>query len=75
MKREKLQQGLRRKTHCTIQAGGWPCGTCFFSLGKSLSNKDWQALLLFRGDYKKADLDNLPKSINRSLNKIYKLLK
>jgi len=59
---------------CGIQ-NGWPCGTCFFAISNKLTNKDWQAILLFRGDYKKEDLHNLPKDINKSLMKIYNLIK
>ena len=60
---------------CDIQHDGWPCGTCFFSLSDKLTNKDWQALLFFRGDNKREDLNNLPKDINKSLIKIYNLVK
>jgi hypothetical protein len=51
--------------------GGWPCGTCFFSLSDELNNQDWQALLLYRGDYTRESLDNLPEDIEASLHKIY----
>lgn len=60
---------------CAIQHDGWPCGTCFFDISEKLTNKDWQALLLFRGDNERKDLNNLPKDINKSLMKIYDLVK
>ena len=71
--KQKLKQILLDATGCGIQHDGWPCGTCFFNMSEKLTNKDWQALLLFRGDYKKEDLDNLPKEINKSLEKIKKI--
>ncbi len=73
MNKIKLKRALKKKTHCSIQYNGWPCGTCFFSMSKTLTNKDWQALLLYRGDYKKEDLDNLPLDIKVNLEKIYKI--
>ena len=75
MEKLKLKQALKKKTRCTIQHTGWTCGTCFFAISKKLTNKDWQALLLFRGDYKLSDLGNLPKNLEKSLNKIYNLCK
>jgi hypothetical protein len=66
---------LRSVTGCTIQHDGWPCGTCFFSISKKLTNADWQAVLLKRGDYKKETMDNLPKDIEASLKKTLKLAK
>jgi hypothetical protein len=70
MNKLKLKRALRAATSCCIQHTGWPCGTCFFALSKRLTNKDWQALLLYRGDYKREDLDNLPRDIEKSLQKI-----
>jgi len=69
----KLKRALYKKTFCNIQHNGWPCPTCFFSISPKLTNKDWQALLLFRGDCEKLDLNNLPKDCEKSLEKIYKL--
>ncbi|MEK7499024.1 MAG: hypothetical protein AAB649_00270, partial [Patescibacteria group bacterium] len=63
---KNLKTALVEKTSCAIQHDGWPCGTCFFSISKKLTNKDWQAVLLFRGDYSREDLDNLPKNLDRS---------
>jgi hypothetical protein len=69
----QLKKALYRKTQCNIQHTGWPCGTCFFGvLSRKMTNQDWQALLLFRGDYKRTDLDNLPKDIGKSILKIYR---
>jgi hypothetical protein len=73
MDRLKLKKVLREKTSCVIQHDGWTCGTCFFAMSKRLTNKDWQALLLYRGDYKREDMDNLPKDIDKSLEKIYNI--
>lgn len=72
--KKNFKKLLKRKTLCSIQHNGWPCGTCFFALSKTLTNQDWQALLLYRGDYRKEDLDNLPENIEKSLKKIYKLI-
>ena len=73
MNKQYLKAQLRKATGCTIQHDGWPCGTCFFRINDSLSNADWQAVLLTRGDYKKEDLDNLPQNIEESLKKVASL--
>jgi hypothetical protein len=73
MDKKFFKKALVNKTSCAIQHNGWPCGTCFFSMSKKLTNNDWQATLLYRGDYQKEDLDNLPKDINKSLEKVYKI--
>lgn len=69
----EMKNALERKTGCILQHDGWTCGTCFFSMSKILTNQDWQALLFFRGDHKKEDLDNLPSDIDASLEKIYRI--
>ncbi len=73
MKKTKMRKALREATGCTIQHTGYPCGTCFFALSEELTNQDWQALLLFRGDYKRENLDNLPDDVEQSLDNIYTL--
>ncbi len=73
MKLMELKKALKKATHCTIQYTGWPCATCFYAMSKRLTNQDWQALLNFRGDYDKSDLNNLPKDINKNLIKIIKI--
>ena len=73
MKQITLKKALKKKTGCQIQHDGWPCGSCFFSMSTKLNNKDWQSLLLFRGDYERADLDNVPKDINKNIDKIYSI--
>jgi len=75
MDKQTLKNALEEKTDCTIQHDGWCCGTCFFAIDESLSNEDWQALLLFRGDYNRAELNNLPKNEEASLKKILQLCK
>ena len=70
MNRKSLKSALLKKTHCTIH-DGWPCRTCFFEMSKDLNNHDWQALLLYRGDHKESELDNLPATgTEASLKKI-----
>lgn len=71
MKKIELKHALKKKTGCDLQHDGWCCRTCFFNMSKELTNQDWQALLLFRGDYKVDDLDNLPPDIDAALEKIY----
>lgn len=73
MKKKILKQALKEVTDCTVQHNGWTCGTCFFAISDKLTNKDWQAVLLFRGDNKKEDLNNLPKDIEKSLQKTLQL--
>jgi len=69
-----FKKQLFKKTNCGIQYDGWCCGTCFFNLSKTLNNSDWQNLLLYRGDNKEEELNNLPKNKVKSLNKIWNLL-
>ena len=66
---------LLEETMCGAQHTGWSCGTCFFAISETLTNSDWQTLLLYRGDYKESNLDNLPKDRDKSLKKIWDLIK
>ena len=75
MDREILRIALAEKTSCEIQHDGWCCGTCFFAISKKLKNKDWQGLLVFRGDYTTKEMSNLPDNKEHSLKKIYNLVK
>jgi len=76
MTKTEMKKELVGATYgCNVQHTGWPCGTCFFAMSKRLTNQDWQAILLFRGDYKKEDLKNLPNDINKSLEKVLKIAK
>lgn len=75
MNKSILKKALKEKTGCAIQYNGWTCGTCFFNISDQLTNQDWQALLLFRGDYEKDSFDNLPDDIDASLEKILSLCK
>ena len=70
MTKTEVKRVLKNATRCAIQHTGYPCGTCFFSISDKLDNQDWQALLLFRGDYEKEELDNLPNSVENALEKI-----
>jgi hypothetical protein len=72
--KQAFKKLLNNKTKCIIQHTGWPCGTCFFAISKKLTNKDWQAVLFFRGDYKREELDNLPKDIDKQLERIVKIV-
>lgn len=71
--KNQLKNALRDATGCTIQHTGWTCGTCFFSINEKMTNKHWQAVLLTRGDYKREDLNNLPKNIEKTIEEVYKL--
>jgi len=72
MEKMMLKKVLEEKTGCVVQHDGWTCGTCFFAISKKFNNQDWQTLLVFRGDYKKEDMENLPKDTEKSLDKIYR---
>lgn len=74
IKIRKLKKRLIDLTGCGIQYTGWPCGTCFFAINEKLNNKDWQTVLFLRGDYKKEELDNLPKDIEKRLDRILKII-
>lgn len=75
-KKMEFKRALFDKTYCRIQYNGWTCGTCFFNISDTLTNQDWQALLYYRGDDRnKEGYNNLPKDINKSLNKIWELIK
>ena len=79
MNKKKLNELLYKVTGCAIQGmhiegndyGGWCCGSCFISISPKLHNSHWQALLYYRGDYKKEDLENLPKDIDKALLEIW----
>lgn len=78
MNKRDFKSALKRSCGgCSIQHNGWPCGTCFFEIDNSITNSDWQMVLLYRGDYKEADLDNLPPKEKRKevLKRIYELCK
>ena len=66
---ERLKVELERATNGCVVQGGWPCGTCFFDIDSSLSNQDWQNVLLIRGDGEDG-LDNLPSDRQASYDKI-----
>lgn len=53
--KREFKRKLADKTFCAIQYTGWTCGTCFYGISKKLNNRDWNALLLYRGDYKLKD--------------------
>jgi len=73
--RQEFKHKLRMETMCGSQHDGWTCGTCFLTMSDTLTNSDWQNLLLYRGDYKEDDLNNLPKDKRKSMNKIWGLIK
>ncbi len=73
MNKDNLKRYLLNATSCKIQHDGWTCGTCFFAISSKLKKTDWQNVLLIRGDYKKEDLNNLPKDRVKSYNKIIRL--
>jgi len=73
--KRKIKNLLLNATGCEIQHDGWPCGTCFFSVSEKFTNADWQTILFVRGDYKKEELNNLPKDIEKRLKMIMKILK
>ena len=57
MNKRDFKERLREKTGCAIQHNGWTCGTCFFAISERFSNRDWRALLYYRGDYNLEDLN------------------
>jgi len=75
MTKAEFRNLLRDKGGCAIQYTGWTCGSCFFAINDKLNNKDWQTILYYRGDYKKKDLDNLPKDTKGRIERIIKILK
>jgi len=62
--KNKLRKLLVDESMCSVQHTGWPCGTCFYAISEELTNKDWQTVLLVRGDYKRSELNNIPKKEN-----------
>lgn len=73
MNRIKFKKLLRQKTQCWMQHDWRPCWTCFFSISEELNNQDRQAVLLYRWDYKKEDLNNLPDDIEKQLERVEKI--
>ena len=61
-KRAKLRMLLARETGCGIQHTGWPCNSCFHSMGIDASDDRihelWCSTLQLRGDYKPEELVN-----------------
>tara|TARA_Y100001951_G_scaffold41339_1_gene32729 strand:+ start:112 stop:357 length:246 start_codon:yes stop_codon:yes gene_type:complete len=72
--KQEFKIKLLEETMCGAQHTGWSCGTCFFAISETLTNSDWQSLLLYRGQYEKDELDNLPKNIDKSIDKIWELI-
>ncbi len=57
MNKKEFKKKLKERTSCSIQHNGWTCGTCFFSISKKLTNDHWRAVLYFRGDYTKEEIE------------------
>lgn len=57
MDKKKFKKQLKLKTGCSVQHNGWTCGTCFFAISERLSNRDWRAVLYYRGDYSLKELN------------------
>lgn len=53
----EFKRKLKQKTGCAIQHNGWTCGTCFFTISKTLTNEHWRAVLFYRGDYTLKDVE------------------
>jgi len=81
MNKQKFKQRLRIKTGCAIQYDGWTCGTCFFTISETLTNAHWRAVLHYRGDYTKEEIEKDPKwsfDLERDkklLNEVWELIK
>ena len=73
MNRLKLKRLLMEATWCGLQHDWRPCWACFFTMSEELTIQDRQALLLFRWDYTRDILDNLPEDIDKSIEKIKKI--
>lgn len=69
-----LKSLLREKTSCTIQHTGWTCATCFYSISEKLTNQHWQLTLYIRGGYKKKELFNLPKDVEKGYKELINIL-
>jgi hypothetical protein len=56
-RRTRLKEALLGETGCGIQHTGWPCNSCFHSMGEDIgfdevtTHKMWHATLITRGDY------------------------
>lgn len=60
MTKENFKEALENKTGCVVQHDGWTCGTCFFAISDALKNSHWRAVLHFRGDYSKEEIEQDP---------------
>ena len=74
-KKANLKNAIEFAGGCCIQYNEWTCGTCFMAISDQLNNKDWQTVLAVRGDYKLEDLDNLPKDIEKRVDRIIRICK
>tara|TARA_Y100000593_G_C4086572_1_gene226456 strand:- start:202 stop:444 length:243 start_codon:yes stop_codon:yes gene_type:complete len=78
IKYNDMKEELLTSTMCGIQHNGWTCGSCFFAIDDRLTNRHWQCILYFRGDYKSKDLDNMPKNVDeyeKVIKEIYEIIK
>lgn len=48
----EFKKKLAEKTGCKIQYNGWTCSSCLYGAFKDkVEQRDWRAVLLYRGDY------------------------
>ena len=69
----KLQKKVVNYFGCSIQHNGWPCNSCFHTIGEELNLAEdihdyWVAVLAFRGDY--PELEQRSELIEELYNKI-----
>jgi hypothetical protein len=74
----ELKKKLNMRLGCTIQHTGYPCNSCFHSLELGISDMElhelWEALLLFRGDYKPPEIPIGEAEMEKRIKRLYSLL-
>jgi len=76
MNKQEFKKKLKEKTSCSIQHNGWTCGTCFFTIGKTLTNEHWRGVLHYRGDYSLKDVQKDENwDYKTLLNEVWELIK
>ena len=73
IKYKELQNRVLDYFGCSIQHNGWPCNSCFHTIGEELNLAEdihdyWVAVLAIRGDY--PGIDERPELIEELYNTI-----
>ncbi len=79
MTKRELKRILKKKTDCSIQHDGWPCGTCFGTvlpdnISEEKAQDFWRSLLVYRGDYSLADMGLDQETVDKCITELKVML-